>query len=123
MLLLQARKGVRLQGASVPIAAAATPVTIFQLSNFAQQLGTKSFRVKRIMISNANGGNNFIQLGTGLGVGFAAVLPDIMTVNNMDNEIGEEQIPETEFFQDLTATAPVLGAGTINIQVEVEELG
>ena len=54
---LQARKGVRLQGPLVDliVAANASGLPLFQLSQFAAQVGTRTFRIKRIKGINLAG--------------------------------------------------------------------
>lgn len=122
-MLAELIRGIIRQGTLVNIAVAATPAALYQVSNNANQIGTKSFKLKKVMARNNGGGAIFLSLGTGLGGAFAAVLPPVMLVNNMDNEWQEVEIPNVEFFVDLTATLPVLAAGSVDIMVEVEEMG
>lgn len=121
--VMQARKGVRLQGDVVDMDAAgiATAFTIFQVSNFAAQVGTKTFRIKRIKGLNAAGADTLIHIGTGQGAGvFVPMLPPLLTINGMNFDFVEFDLPEVEFSVDMTCY-PVIA--TVTIQVEVEELG
>lgn len=120
-------KGYRVVGNIVRLALAsiANPPPIFQVSNFAQQIGTKSFKPRKIRIMNNAAGATTINLGTGITAGtFVPRFPAVNTLNGLEEEWVEVELPEVEFFADMTAfpTAVALG-GTIDIQVEVEECG
>jgi len=121
--VMQARKGVRLQGAAVVmnLAGIANTFTIFQLSNYANQIGTKTFRIKRIKGLNAALANTLIHIGTGLGAGaFVDAMPPLLTINGLNFDFAEFDLPEVEFAADMTCYTVV---ATVTIQVEVEELG
>jgi len=126
--MLDLKKGTRVAGNVVNLAAAnvgeAGAIPIFQQSNWANQVGTKSFRIKRLKIRNNAGGGNFISIGTGVGVGvFVDRIPPIMTVNNMTDDWGEGDLPEYVFLADCTACLVAVAAGgSLDVQVEVEEL-
>ena len=68
--------GYRLQGPVTNLAAAgvANAIVVFQISNFAQLVGTKSVIIKRIKMMNNALGNQVIIFGTGAGAGFAQTL-------------------------------------------------
>jgi hypothetical protein len=120
----QLDKGVLVPSAVINMPAAATGVLIFQLSNFAQQIGTKSFGVKKLFVRNNAGGTNWLSLGTGLAGAFVASMPSFRTINNFENTWSEIEIPDVEFFADLTASVDALvAAGSLDVQVEVEEIG
>jgi hypothetical protein len=69
------------------------------------------------MAYNAVGATT-LTIGTGLGAGFAAILPTFRLVNNMDNEWNEEDLPCVEAAANLTVQTDVAG---VQVQVEVEE--
>ena len=117
------QQGVRLQGPFVLMNAAlvANCFTLFQISNFAQQVGTKTYRLKRILANNYAGADVWLSIGTGLGaVLYAQVLPLIRLVNNFNGAINEDDIPEVEFAADITGFVTVANC---EVQVEVEEVG
>ena len=119
-------KGVRLQGpvTNLPNALIANALVIFQISNFAQLVGTKSVIIKRIKMWNNAAGNTTIIIGTGAGAGFAQALVPLYILNGMTDDYAEGDIPEVELFLDITAYPTALVAlGSIDIQVEVEEIG
>lgn len=118
--------GFRLQGPVTNIAAAgvANAAAIFQISNFAQLVGTKSVIIKRIKIWNNAAGNTTVLIGTGVGAGFAALIPSLYTVNGMTDDYPENDLPQVEAFVDITAyPVALLAGGSIDIQIEVDEIG
>ncbi len=119
-------QGYRLIGPVTNLAAAAVgnAAVIFQISNFAQLVGTKSVRIKRMKMWNNAAGNTTVLIGTGAGAGFAVLIPSLFTVNGMTDDYPEGDLPGVEAFADLTAYPVALAAGgSIDIQVEVEEIG
>jgi len=124
--------GVRLQSPITNLAAAgiAASVVIYQISNWTvalggQMLGTKSVILKRVKMRNNAAGNQVVIIGTGLGaVAFAALLPGLDSMNNLTDDYVENDLPQVEAFADITAYPVALVAlGTIDIQIEVEEIG
>lgn len=118
--------GYRIQGpvTNLTLAGVANAAVIFQISNFAQLIGTKSVIIKRIKMMNNALGNQVIIIGTGAGAGFAQAIPGLWTANNLNEDFVEDDIPEVEFFADITAyPVALVAAGTLDIQVEVEERG
>jgi hypothetical protein len=119
-------KGVRVPGAVVNIAVVgvANATAIFTRSVFAQQVGTKSFIPRKLMVRNNNGGNLWLALGTGVGGAFANALPPVRVLNVLDNEWQEFDLPAVELFANMTAFPDALVAGgSVDVQVEVEERG
>ncbi len=123
--VMQARKGVRLQGPVVVINTAgnAPTFTIFQVSNFAAQVGTRTFRIKRIKGINQAGAVSIVSIGRGTGAGFVAMIPPLNTFNGLNFDFVENDLPEQEWNIDMTAWASVVGANFVTIQVEIEEIG
>lgn len=115
------KKGVRLQGPVTVLGAAgvANAVAIFQQSTFANQIGTKTFKIKRIKGLNAAGVNSLLHIGTGVGGGFLDSIPPLQTMNGLNFDFEEGDLPEVEWSADMTAYPVVLG---ITLQVEVEEI-
>lgn len=124
---LQARKGVRLQGGVVDIVdiGNANALAIFQQSTFAAQVGTRTFRIKRIKGINQTLVNTLIHIGTGAAGAVVDVIPEIQTFAGLNFDFVEADLPEVEVNADLMAWA-VAGAAAltpVTIQVEIEELG
>ncbi len=118
--------GYRLQGpvTNLTVAGIAAAAVIFQISTFAQLVGTKSVVIKRIKMMNNALGNQVIIIGTGAGAGFNQMLPGLSTINNLNEDFIEDDLPEVEFFADITAyPVALIAAGTLDIQIEVEERG
>jgi hypothetical protein len=116
-------KGINIKGAVVNMAAAgaANAAVIFTRSTAFQ--GTRSFKLKKIMMHDNGTGGTQVHIGTGVGGAFAAVIPGIHTVNNMDLEVPESELPAAELFANLTAYPDAVGGSSIDITVEVEEIG
>jgi hypothetical protein len=116
------RKGIRLQGAVVVmnLATAANAFVIFQQSNFPAQVGTKTFVIKRVKGLNAALANTDIHIGTGIGGLFVPMLPALHTINGMNFDFVEDDLPQVEFAADMTCYPDI---ATVTIQVEVEEIG
>jgi hypothetical protein len=119
-------KGYRVSGAVVnlAVAGAAAAVAIFSVSNTITQIGTKSFKPRKLMVRNNAGGNCWLFLGLGSPVFTASTLPAVRVLNNMDNEWQEVDLPAVEHFADLTAYPDALVAGgSLDVKVEAEECG
>ncbi len=125
-------QGVRLQSPITNLAAAgiAAGVVIYQISDWTiaaggQMVGTKSVRIKRVKMLNNAAGNQVVMIGIGIGAGvFAALLPGLVSMNGLDDDFVEDDLPQVEAFADITAYPVALAAlGTIDIMIEVEEIG
>lgn len=114
------KRGIRLQGPVVVmnVAAAANAFTIFQLSNFSQMVGTATFRIKRVKGLNAAGMDTLIHIGRGTGAGFIDMIPALLTIDGMNFDFVEDDLPEVEWSTDMTCW---IVAQPVTIQVEVEE--
>lgn len=125
--VMQARKGVRLQGNVVEMVAQgiANAVAIFQVSNFAAQIGTRTFRLKRVKGYNEGLADTIIHIGTGAGAGvFAHLIPPLYIITLMNFDFVEFDLPEVEWSVDMTCYPDAAtAANSVWIQVEVEELG
>jgi len=119
---LQARKGVRLQGPVVPLIVAANigGLPIFQQSTFAQQIGTRTFRIKRIKGINIAGANTTLHIGIGAAGVIVDVIPPLWIFNTLNFDFVEFDLPEVEVNADLMAWAVAV---PVTLQVEIEELG
>lgn len=119
--------GRRLAGAMVnivPPGGVANAVAIFTQSTFAQMLGTKTLKLKKVRWrSNAVGAQVWLHIGTGVGAGFLDLIPPIRTLNNMDGQLMETELPSQEAAATITAYPDAFAAGSFDIGVEVEEIG
>jgi len=122
---LQARKGVRLQGDLVTIdvandVAGGTQI-LFAQSTYAAQIGTRTFRIKRIKGLNDAGANTLVHIGVGaVGAVGVGIIPPLYTFNGLNFDFVEGDLPEVEVNGDLMVWAEAVD---IYIQVEVEEIG
>ncbi len=119
---LQARKGVRLPGPLVDIIVAANvgALPIFQQSTFAAQVGTRTFRLKRIKGINQAGVNTLLHIGIGAAGAVVDVMPEIWTFAGLNFDFPEADLPEIEVNGDLMAWAVAV---PVTLQIEVEEIG
>lgn len=116
-------KGYLVVGNVVALAVGnAAAVPIFQVSNNANQIGTKSGIIRKIKISDTGAGTR-IHIGTGAAGAVVDRIPAIATIAGLDTELEENEIPEYEFFTDAMAYVDALGAGAVTIQLTVEERG
>jgi len=119
-------RGYRVTGAVVNVVAVtgATAQIIYPISNFAGQIGTKTFKPRKLMVRNNAGGNLWLSLGTLVGGAFTNRLPPVRVLNNMDNEWVEYELPAAEFALDMRAFCDALIAGgSCDVCVEAEEVG
>jgi hypothetical protein len=116
--------GIRRSGGIVNIAAglAAGATVLYRISNWANQVGTRSFIVRKLWVRNNATGAGWFALGTGVGAG-VAVYPHFWLLNNIDNEWNEVDIPAIEMWEDLVGftIAAYVGGGSLDAAVEVEE--
>lgn len=114
---IQPARGIRKVSAIIVVAAAATPENLYLLT---QLVGTNPRTViLRKIMTYSNVGNCNVDIGTGLGVAFANIIPTIFVLNGLDNEWPEDDIPEVEVQANLTVQSNILG---VQVQVEVEEV-
>ena len=119
-------RGYRVSGAVVNLATAGTAgaTAIFTVSNNANQIGTKSFKPRKISVQNLLAGACWLYLGTGTGGSFVSMMVPLRCVMSMDTEWTEFELNGVEFFANLTAYPDILIAGgSLNVQVEGEEIG
>lgn len=118
-------KGRRLAGAMTNIAAAgvANAVTIFTLSTFAQMAGTKTVRVKKVNWRINAGVDTWVHIGTGAGATFVNLIPPVRALNNFEDNLSADVLPDIEATANLTAYADAVGANGVDVSVEVEEIG
>lgn len=122
MVTATAKKGVRLPGPlltlTVPLAAGAG--NLYQISNYAAQVGVKTYKIKRLKAANYSTVDTWLYIGTGLAGAFVQAMPRIRLVNNFNGDFAEEDLPEVEFTADITA---YVDNATVELQAEVEEIG
>lgn len=121
MVMTRARTGPRLVGNPIPIivAANAGALPVFQVSNWGQQIGTKTVILKRLKAWNNGAGNTQIHIGTGVAGAVVDVMPPFYSVTNLNLDFAELDLPEVEFSTDIMAWCVAV---PITIQVEVEEI-
>jgi hypothetical protein len=121
-------EGYRVSGGVVNVVAvtAATAATIFRVSNYADQIGTKSFKLRKLTIRNNGAGNGFVHIGNGTvapAPAYVDRIPPVYTLTNQSQTWETPEIPLFESFIDVTAYADAVGAGSFDIMIEGEEIG
>ena len=121
MVMTLARRGIRLVGNPIPIVVAANAgaLAVFQVSNAALNIGTKTVILKRLFAWNNAAGNTVIHIGTGAAGAVVDAMPPVYSVTNLNAGWAEIDIPEVEFSTDIMAWCVAV---PVTIQVEVEEL-
>lgn len=121
--MIDLAKGIRRTGPVTTLGAlgVANAIAIYQVSNFAGQIGTKSVKLKKVMARTAGVAADTLFIGQGAGAGFVALIPAINLVAGSDVEWQEFEIPNVESFADITAYGVAIGAHIV--QLEVEEIG
>lgn len=124
-MLLANKEGIVVTGPVVNLAAAAAAnaVVVFTIPILANQLlGTKSVKIQKVHLFNNIGGNDSVSIGNGVGGAFAALMPALMSMNNLEDIY--DDLLDIESFANITAFPAALpGGGTIDIQLEVVIIG
>ena len=122
-MITELSRGIERTGAVVNLAAAlvANATAVYQVSNFNQQLGTKSFKAKKLKVRNNAAGNCWVSIGTGVGGAFVASCSAKRSLNDLDDEF---DLGGVEHFADMTVWVDALAAGgSLDFQAVVEEIG
>jgi len=116
--------GFRVPGPVTNIAAAGTAnaAVVFAAGGGAF-LGTRSYKLKKLAIRDRGTGGTFVHIGTGVAGAFADLIPAIKTVNNFDIEVDQNTLNSAEAFASITAYPEAVGGSSVDVQVEVEEIG
>jgi len=83
----------------------------------------RSARIRKLHIYNHNAAATDVTFGAGLLGAFVAATVPVHVLNGAEEIIEEEQIPDVEYFADITALCSVAAAApnNVEIQAEVEE--
>jgi len=121
-MLLANKEGIVVVGplVNLALAGAANAQPVFTLPVLAGQLvGTKSLKLRAVQLFNNGANTQTVLLGTGLPC--VALMPGLVSINNLDDRYLYED--EYEFFATITAYPVALPAGSIDIQVTVAVCG
>jgi hypothetical protein len=128
-MLLANKEGIIVTGPVVNLAAAgaAASVVVFTIPVLVGQLvGLKSVKIRKVILHNNAAGNTTVLIGNGApGVGIPVLLPALDSLNGLtDSYTAEADFPEVESFANIVAwPAALVGAGTIDIMLEVAVIG
>jgi hypothetical protein len=122
--MLDLLQGRRRQGGVTNLAAigAGNAVAILTRSTFIGMVGTKTLKIKRLKIRNNNAGNTWVHIGTGVGAGVDAI-PALYSIANTTDDYNEFDIPQVELAATIVSWPDAVGAGSIDVQIEAEEIG
>ena len=115
-------EGRRVTGPVTNLAAAAAANATAIYTRPTSFVGTTSAVLRKLMVrANAVGGAVWLQVGTGVGGAFANLIPPVRILDNLDSEWQEVELPAVEAFATITAFPTTLPAGSLDVQIEVEE--
>jgi hypothetical protein len=100
-----------------PIASCTVAVTAVALHTLSPG---RSAIIRKLRVRNRNAGATVVQIGTGLGGALVEAMPGFTVLAGLETEIPEEQLPEVEFFANITCQATVAGVAPADVQVQVE---
>ncbi len=107
---------------NLALAAVANAAAVYTLGT--AWVGTKSLKVKKVMYRNNAGGQTYLHIGTGAGGTFVDLIDPIVIMNNQSDTLTEIEIAQNEAFATITAYPEALVAGgSVDVQVEVDEIG
>lgn len=111
---------------NLAVAGMANAALVYTIPILAGQLiGTKSVKIRKVILHNNAAGTTTVLVGTGVGGAFVALLPALDSINNFTDAYDKwHGLPEAESFANITAYPVALAGGTsIDIQLEVEIRG
>lgn len=114
------KRGVAVPGALVTLAAAgvANTGTLFQISNYAAQVGVKTAKILKVRVSNFSGVDTYLYIGTGLGGAlFAQAIPRIKVITGFSELVVDNN---AEFAADITG---YVDNASCEVQLQVLEVG
>ena len=113
--------GIRVTSPRVNLVAAATPLTVLDLTVPTGQVARTAF-IKKIMIYNGQAADVLVSIGTGLvALTFATrLIPRIRAIAGFHTTLEEDELPSVRFEASITAQASAAGAGDLGVEVQVE---
>lgn len=121
------RFGVRKPSALINLAASATPVLVFTPAGITLAAPTvvtavgRTCRITKIWAFNEGTLTGQLEFGVGLAGAFVQRLPAIPILAGQIVTLTEDEIPNVEFEQQITATNTAAGATDIDFVIEVQE--
>lgn len=124
-MIVELLQGIRRTSAvlNLTLIGVANAQPLMAISAGAAMIGTKSLVLKRIKIRNNACGNGFVHFGTGAAGTWVEGIPPLWSVNNTTDDYMEYDLPQWEAFLTITTFPDLVGAGSFDVQVEVEERG
>jgi hypothetical protein len=101
----------------------ANATAIMPISAGAGMLGNKTFKIKRLKVRNNGCGDTWLHIGTGVAGAYVEAIPPLRSISNSTDDYQEGDLPQAELAATITAFPDLVGAGSFDVQVEVEEIG
>ena len=113
--------GIRVVGPRVLLIAAATPLTVLDLTVPTGQVARTAF-IKKVMIFNGQPADVLVSIGTGLAALTAAtrLIPRIRAIAGFHTPVPEDELPSFRFEASITAQASAAGAGDLGVEIQIE---
>ncbi len=109
---------------NIPLAGIANSVAIMAVSAGASMVGVKTQKLKRLKVRNNGAGNTWVHIGTGMGAGaFVDRIAPLYSISNTTDDYDEFDLPQYEAPVTWTAYVDALVVGTIDVQIECDEVG
>ena len=101
----------------------ANAAAIWTVTN-AGAVGVKSVTPRRLKVrSNGVGADTWIHIGTGVAGAVVDIIPALRLINNTTDDYVEGDLPAVKSGVTLMAYVDAIAAGSVDVQVEVEEVG
>ena len=113
--------GIRVTSPRVNLIAAATPLTVLDLTVPTGQVPRTAF-IKKVMIYNGQPADVIVAFGTGL-VAFTPatrLMPRIRAIAGFHTTLEEDELPSFRFEASITAQASAAGAGDLGVEIQIE---
>jgi len=108
------RRGVRKASPVASVVAGASGTLVKALPP------NRTAEIRKIRIFNHNGAATSVTFGAGLLGAFVGATEPIPVLNGMDLILTEDQIPDTEFTANITASCTVAAAAPANVEIQIE---
>lgn len=96
---------------------------IMAISTYAAMIGAKSMVLKRLKVRNNGAGDTWVHIGTGAAGAIVDAIPALRIIGNTTDDYSENDLPQVEFTGNIMSFVDAIVAGSLDVQVEVEERG
>lgn len=120
--ILNVNQGVKRTGSLITLstAAVAGAQAVYEISNYAGQIGTKTLKLRKISVLDTSAGGTLVHFGTGTTSAVTELIPAVRTVANQNVIVTFDEGESPVFTDDIMAYADAVD---VQVQVDVEEIG